>query len=66
MIEKKKRGRPSKKVTEPTKRKAGRPAFVPTAKFRAQVEIWLGGGMSLEEVARVFGMFQKTLKKHLP
>lgn len=66
MSEPKRRGRPHKKEAESVKRRAGRPEFVPTAKFRKQVEVWLGGGMSLEEVARMLGMSKNTLKKHLP
>lgn len=43
---------------------AGRPEFVATTEQRERVEIWIGAGMSVEEIAAALELSEKTVRKH--
>lgn len=44
--------------------KPGRPEFEATAEQREKVEILIGGGMVIEEIAAAMELSEKTLRKH--
>ncbi|MGR4927290.1 hypothetical protein ACIPUD_10835 [Bradyrhizobium sp. CAR08] len=70
MVERKARGKaakakPGAKAAKKGKRKsAGRPEIKVTAAEREKVEILVGGGMPVEEIASAMDMAVNTLKKH--
>lgn len=47
-----------------SKRKRGRPEYVPTEKDRTVVEIMAAGGMTQENIALALGIHYQTLTKH--
>lgn len=54
----------SKRAKKAKKRSAGRPEFQPTKEQRQRVEILVGGGMAIEEIASAMDIDKKTLSKH--
>ncbi|MBR1004746.1 hypothetical protein [Bradyrhizobium liaoningense] len=70
MVERKARGKAAKaksrgKAAKKGKRKsAGRPEIKVTASDREKVEILIGGGMAVEEIAAAVDMAVNSLKKH--
>lgn len=70
MVERKARGKAAKakpraKAAKKGKRKsAGRPEIKVTAADREKVEILIGGGMAVEEIAAALDMAVNSLKKH--
>src|SRR5258708_6981963 len=70
MVESKAGGKPAKEAAPAKKRKkgarktAGRPELEITAEQRERVEILVGGGMGIEEIAAALAMAKNTLKKH--
>lgn len=58
----KSKGRTGKAAAK--KPSAGRPEFKPTDKQRLRVEILIGGGMAVDEVAAALEVDKKTLAKH--
>ena len=48
----------------PTKKKRGPPPFKPTKKQRADVLLYVAGGVSEPTIAKLIGCCQNTLRKH--
>ncbi|WP_454629554.1 hypothetical protein [Bradyrhizobium cenepequi] len=68
MVASKARGGAKKRKPRRTKKatrgKAGRPEIQVTAEQRERVEVLIGGGMALEEIAAAMDLSPKTLTKH--
>lgn len=54
----------AKKIKKRVGNGAGRPEFKATAEQRERVEILIGGGMAIEEIAAALNLSKNTLKKH--
>lgn len=59
-----KKAAPAKKGKKAARKPRGRPEFEPTAEQRERVEILVGGGMAIEEIAAALDLAKNTLKKH--
>lgn len=51
-------------MTTPTKRRAGRPAYEPTDKDRAQVKLLAAFGVREDDICKLLGISPPTLRKH--
>jgi DNA-binding CsgD family transcriptional regulator len=54
----------AKKAKKQARKSSGRPEFKPTAEQRERVEILIGGGMAIDEIAAALNLAKNTLKKH--
>jgi len=53
-------------MNTPTKRRAGRPAYEPTDKERAQVKMLAAFGVREDDICKLLGISPPTLRKHFP